>query len=127
MSERDEMRALTAAHGCGGECEYVRPVPCVRDENGEIARQNIKRLFAKINEEMDELKDAVLIIYGLKQTPRDVPFDTPERDLLRRTAEEAADTITAIVTLCEALGIDADMRDWAIRRVNEKNRRRNRL
>ena len=44
-----------------------------------------------------------------------------------RVAEEIMDTITALTTLCEALGIDAEARNEAQRRVNEKNRSRNRL
>ena len=42
-------------------------------------------------------------------------------------AEEAADTITAITSMLEAFGIDAEMRDEAQRRVNSKNRERGRL
>lgn len=39
----------------------------------------------------------------------------------------AADTITSITTMLEALGIDEEMRDEAQRRVNEKNRKRGRI
>lgn len=130
MNERDEMRALAEAHGCGVEYipvrekdgiykrvyEPVRPVPCLRDERGEIKTQTVKQLFAKINEELDELKQAVFFSESL-----------PEDHLIGAVAEEAADTITAITTLCEALGIDAKMRDEAQRRVNKKNLERNRL
>ena len=90
--------------------EYIRPLPCVRDERGEIKEQTVKQLFAKINEELDELKEAIY-----------------KNRFSRSVAEEAADTITAITTLLEALGIDAEMRDEAQRRVNDKNRKRNRL
>ncbi len=86
------------------------PLPCVRDEHGEMREQTIKRLFAKINEELDELKEAIF-----------------KDRFYRSIAEEAADTITAITTLLEALGIDAEMRDEAQRRVNSKNRERGRL
>lgn len=128
MSERDEMRALDAAHGCGdgcGECEVVRPVPCVRDENGTIARQNIKRLFAKINEELDELKSEV---DGWRwYIATDERTQEKESEWKGSIADEAADTITAITTLCEALGINAEMRNEAQRRVNWKNLERGRL
>lgn len=107
----------------------VRPLPCVRDEHGEIKRQTVKRLFAKINEELDELKTE--IVYHRVAICADTGEDVQERgiDALDKLAisEEAADTITAITTLCEALGIGADMRDEAQRRVNAKNRKRNRL
>lgn len=102
----------------------VRPLPCVRDEHGETKEQTIKALFAKIDEELNELKDSV--VYGvdsgrLLSVAKDKTF-CPEY-----IAEEAADTITAITTMLEAFGIDAEMRDEAIRRVNAKNRERGRL
>lgn len=102
----------------------VRPMPCVRDEHGEIREQTVKQLFAKINEELDELKDSV--VYGadsgrLLSVAKDKTF-CPEYIAL-----EAADTITAITTMLEALGINAEMRDEAQRRVNSKNRERGRL
>lgn len=124
MTERDEMRALAAAHGCGDGCEVVRPLPCLRDEHGEIKEQTVKQLFSKINEELDELKEIILINNCLAGTAGVYSHGC---ELEARISEEAADTITAIVTLCEALGIGADMRDWAIRRVNAKNRERGRL
>lgn len=102
----------------------VSPLPCVRDEHGAIKAQTVKQLFAKINEELDELKDSV--VYGvdsgrLLSVAKDKTF-CPEY-----IAEEAADTITAITTMLGALGIDAAMRDEAQRRVNAKNRERGRL
>jgi len=93
---------------------YVAPIPVVRDEHGEIREQTVKRLFAKINEELDELKHALVV--------RKYFLDMDEH-----IAEEAADTITAITTLLEALGIDAEARDEAQRRVNAKNREKGRL
>lgn len=98
------------------EIPTSRPLPCVRDEHGEIREKTVKQLFAKINEELDELKQAVFFSDSL-----------PENQLIGAVAEEAADTITAITTMLEALGIDAEMRDEAQRRVNDKNRERGRL
>ena len=119
MTEDEVMRKYAEAHGCGSLKDGVmgvRPLPCVRDEHGEIKGQTVKRLLAKINEELDELKHAVFFSDSL-----------PENQLIGAVAEEAADTITAITTLCEALSIDAEMRNEAQRRVNEKNRERGRL
>ena len=93
---------------------YVLPLPCVRDEHGVIKEQTVKQLLQKINEELDELKQALFI--------RKYFLDMDEH-----VAEEAADVKTAITTLEEALGIDVAMRDEAIRRVNAKNRERGRL
>ena len=113
----------------------VRPLPCVRDEHGEIKEQTVKALFAKINEELDELKFEITTCLASLDTnitkePNDEwAYDTFVRNKARGAivAEEAADTITAITTMLEALGIDAEMRDEAQRRVNNKNRERGRL
>ena len=150
MREQEEVRAEAEAYGCGElrmpeltdeqlkklreEMERqpihiepdspVRPLPCVRDEHGEIAEQPVKRLMAKIDEELNELKQEVI---------RFQSFDlqcvvlSKNSCIAKDIADEGADTITAITTLLEALGIDAEMRDEAQRRVNSKNRERRRL
>lgn len=103
-----------------------RPLPCVRDEHGEIRERSVKQHFAKINEELDELKAAVLRDVTTRNNLDDLA-DGVDDDTDTDIAEEAADTITAITTLLEALGIDAEMRDEAQRLVNERNRERGRL
>ena len=151
MTEDEIMRKYFDAHGCPAyesvgvfeACGQryandndlgVRSLPCVRDEHGEIREQTVKALLEKINSELDELKEAVLLSAVLDETSGAV-FRYTDDELVAITdtegqeaiAEEAADTITAITTLLEALGIDADMRDEAQRRVNAKNRERGRL
>lgn len=111
---------------------YARPLPCVRDEYGEIKTQSVRQLLAKIDEELTELKEAAFLVtwYSLLNQEILNPCilaNTEKLEGLGKIAEEAADTITAITTLCEALGIDAEMRSDAQRRVNEKNRERGRL
>lgn len=121
MTKAEEMRKYAEAHGFEiGNEQYVcpRPLPCVRDEHGEIKKQTITMLIAKINEELDELKERTFVYYS-----RDTMYDGELDDI----AEEATDTITAITTMLEALGIDAEMRDDAQRRVNAKNKERGRL
>jgi len=125
MTEAEEMRKYAEAHGCSELKDGVmgvRPLPAVRDEHGEIKERTVKELLGKINEELDELKEETLKTQWLNMQPQPLGkkygFDL---------AEEAADTITAITTLLEALGIDAEMRDEAQRRVNAKNRERGRL
>lgn len=153
--ETETMRKYAEAHGCGEfqmpkmtdeelkrwrDCidseqdirmepdSPVRPLPCVRDEHGAIKEQTVKRLLAKINEELDELKAALFFSSELSieriAIQGEDELRIPDKETI---AEEAADTITAITTMLEALGIDAEMRDEAQRRVNEKNRRRGRL
>ena len=104
----------------------VSPLPCVRDEHGEIREQTVKALLAKIDEELNELKEAVFRSEEYDNDLNEFSHFIHEFEK-KPIVDEAADTITAITTLLEALGIDAEMRDEAQRRVNEKNRKRNRL
>ena len=130
MNETEAMRKYAAACGIGENLPPldapVRPLPCVRDEGGEIAAQSVKRLFAKIDEELNELK--AISIAGL---PLDARVSEEREDIsldvLKFIADEAADVITAVTTLCEALGIDAEARDAAQARTNRRNRERGRL
>lgn len=106
----------------------VRPLPCVRDEHGKIKEQTVQAAFAKLDEEMNELKAAVLCTatqYGyISEQCQKIDIVSAGETETEELAEEAADTITAITTMLEALGIDADMRDEAQRRVNKRNRER---
>lgn len=107
---------------------YERPLPALRDERGDIEEKTLKELLGKINEELDELKAEIYEHLGYKK------YDTDRKMRVLKNLEwpetieeEAADVITAITTLCEALGIDEGMRNEAQRRVNAKNRERGRL
>lgn len=106
--------------------EPSHPLPCVRDEHGEIKRQTVKQLFAKIDEELNEFKAAVLREATVRNDLRELANGVDD-DTNTDIADEAADVIAAITSLEEALGVDAEMRDEAQRRVNAKNRERNRL
>lgn len=106
--------------------ETFRPVPCVRDEHGEIREQTVKALLAKIDEELNELKEAVFRSEEYDNDLNEFSHSIHEFEK-KPIAEEAADTITAITTMLEALGIGAEMRDDAQRRVNAKNMERGRL
>ena len=157
MAEDETMGKYSEAHGCGemnaeriieeleNICynnEYIlellsklkngipiRPLPCVRDEHGEIKEQTVKVLFSKINEELDELKTEITYhgIAVIADSAADAKEKLTQPLDIKAIAEEAADTITAITTMLEALGIDAEMLDEAQRRVNSKNRERGRL
>ena len=107
----------------------VRPLPCIRDEHGDIKMQSVKDLFQKINGELDELKDAIISYDHAQMRYDNEPIASAllgKKDC-EHISEEACDTITAITTMLEALGIDAEMRAEAQRRVNHKNRERGRL
>jgi hypothetical protein len=113
-----------------GNDQYTapRPLPCVRDEHGEIREQSIKALLSKIDEELNELKEEIYGYLGYCTYSSDkTAKELLEYDFSPMIAEEAADTITAITTMLEALGIDREARDEAQRRVNAKNRERGRL
>jgi hypothetical protein len=93
----------------------ILPIPCTN-----VKEKSIKDWFQKINEELDEFKGAVLACatYEMAEQPVDIlEFDECE-DVV---AEEAADTITAITSMLETMGIDERARQEAQERVNEKN------
>ncbi|MBO6178512.1 MAG: hypothetical protein J6M62_11300 [Selenomonadaceae bacterium] len=101
--------------------EKVLPIPCTN-----VEEKTVKDWFQKINEELDELKDAT--VYNLYLSngvgcAKDI-YAPEER---YKIAEEAADTITAITSMLEAMGIDEDMRQDAQKRVNERNKERGRF
>ena len=99
--------------------EKVLPIPCTKVEG-----ETVKDWFQKINEELDELKELILEVEGglyvrlTKQEWQVNDYGIPE---------EAADTITVITSMLEAMGIDEDMRQEAQKRVNEKNKGRGRF
>ena len=111
--------------------EPVRPLPCVRDEDGDMFCRPVKEFVLKIYEELSEVQEAVheygYNLYTGTNLPKELEGQPRAKYLKMRIAEEAADTITAITTLLEALGIDANMRDEAQRRVNSRNMERGRL
>lgn len=93
----------------------ILPTPCTN-----VKERSIKDWFAKINEELDEFKAAVLACatYEMAEQPVNaLEFDECE-DVV---AEAATDTITAITSMLEAMGIDEQARQEAQERVNKKN------
>lgn len=102
----------------------VKPRPCVRDENGEIQGQRIRQLFAKIDEEINELKAEVFNYSGGIDAAAWPVSDKIARQYI---ALEGADAKTAITTLEQALGIDTIQRDEAQVTVNRRNEERGRL
>ena len=130
QDETETMRKYAEVHGCGvvakNATTYERPLPCVRDEHGYIRDQTVKKLFAKIDEELNEFKAVVLREVTTRNNLDDI-CDSVDDDTDTDIVDEAADVITAITTLLEALCFNAEMRDEAQRRVNNKNRSRGRL
>ena len=103
-----------------------KPMPVKRCKNGDGVEQDVKegtvkQWFQKINEELDEFKREILVwnSFGCVPTINSVSE--------QKIKEEAMDTITVIISMLEAMGIDEEQRDEAQRLVNEKNRQRGRL
>lgn len=99
----------------------ILPIPCVGFDDWTV-----KQWFQKINEELDEFKQEVYACLdgGACDCRTLGDVDDEDRDTI---SEEAADTITAITSMLEAMGIDEGMRQEAQRWVNEKNRERGRI
>ena len=103
--------------------EKVLPIPCTKGYD-EWA---VKDWFGKINEELDELKAEVLTAGKSHINDKAANVEAYSGAKLDMIAEEAADTITAITSMLEAMGIDEAQRQEAQRCVNERNRERGRI
>lgn len=123
LQELQMRRMVDRAHSVDAEATQERektvlPIPCTN-----VKEATAKEWFAKINEELDELKAAVLRECTVRNRLEDV-IDGVDDDTDTDIAEEASDTITAITSMLEAMGIDEQMRQEAQRRVNERNAQR---
>ena len=98
----------------------VLPIPCTKG----FENWTVKDYFQKINEELDEMKNAILSFGVDLDCSAGQVHEFVYDDII---AEEAADTITAITSMLEAMGIDEQQRQAAQKLVNEHNRERNRL
>ena len=101
--------------------EKILPIPCTK-----VEEKTTKEWLQKINEELDELKAEILDYIRLddKIELLEIRLDNIWKS---KITEEAADTITAITSMLEAMGIDEDMRQDAQKRVNERNAERGRF
>jgi hypothetical protein len=106
----------------------ILPAPCTN-----VNETTVKDWFQKINEELDELKESILLdnqgmtVNCLLDTRAKYAIRSEAEYLPMLVAEEAADTITAITSMLEAMGINEEMRQEAQERVNRKNEERGRL
>lgn len=114
----------------------IIPRPCVKD----TGCTTVKDYLQKINEELDELKEAAMwwtcsADFKVEDTVEEIKNDVQgSRDTLDdymcgsrwHIAEEAADVCTAVTSLCEALTIDEHMRNAAQQKVNAHNKERGR-
>lgn len=97
--------------------DKVLPHPCTKFQGATV-----KEWFQKINEEFDELKEAVIACLTCSmQDAKATDTDSEDKGCI---AEEACDTITAITSMLDAMGIDEKARQEAQKKVNEKNKKR---
>ena len=100
--------------------EPERPIPIVRDRQGRLAKDlTLKEWFAKIDEEVNEVKEAALRLYvSLSATPYQLGVDRPI------IAEEVCDVIEVLYSMANQMDIDGDMIQKGIHDTNEKLRER---
>ena len=103
-----------------GECALLFPIPCTKN----MPQVTVKDWFAKLDEESNELKEAILHVATLK-TPVAKLKDISKADKAR-IAEEGADVATVVASLEEPMGIDSGARADAQLHVNQHNKERGR-
>jgi hypothetical protein len=95
------------------------PPVVIKDGAGKrLDAYTIRDFFAKIDEEVNEFKAAVLSFYDFNDNPTDYAW--PDGELRRATAGEACDAITAITNACRYMHIDdamlsAEMHNTAVK------------
>lgn len=104
----------------------ILPAPCTK-----VNATTVQDWLQKINEELDEFKDEILNNFIIdSDLLRGYYFNIDDEYTKReeeRIVDEAMDTITAITSMLEYMGIDENERSKAQMRVNERNAERGRL
>ena len=109
-------------------------LPCVN-----VKEKTLKEWLQKVNEELDEFKESVMNCFCLDKMDiypmvlvdgdlykryEDIGYNDEDK---RKIADEAMDTITAITSMLEYMGIGEKERQEAQMRVNKRNAERGRL
>lgn len=116
--EEDEDDAPTK-DDCG-ECALLFPIPCTKN----TPQVTVKDWFAKLDEEVNEWKEAVLRVETL-HTPAAKLKDIGRADKAR-IAEEGADVSTVVASMEDLMDIDGEARADAQLHVNQHNKERGR-
>lgn len=103
-----------------GECALLFPIPCTKN----MPQVTVKDWFAKLDEETNELKEAVLRVATLHTQIAKLK-DIGRADKAR-IAEEGADVATVIASMEDLMDIDGDARANAQLYVNQHNKERGR-
>ena len=125
MSEKEPEQIMREVFELLRELEKVkvkgeRPIPIVKDRQGRFAKDlTLKEWFAKIDEEVNEVKEAALRLYvSLLATPYQLGEDRPI------VAEEVCDVIEVLYSMANQMGIDGDMIQKGIHETNKKLKER---
>lgn len=90
----------------------VLPIPVKKDGNGKLTKDyDVRDWFAKLNEELDEVKSAATAFDLYDSTVEDV-------------AEELQDLITVCTSYLDYLGFNVQKRIELTKQINDKNRQR---
>ena len=103
-----------------GKCALLFPIPCTKN----MPQVTVKDWFAKLDEETNELKEAVLRVATLHTQIAKLK-DIGRADKAR-IAEEGADVATVIASMEDLMDIDGDARANAQLHVNQHNKERGR-
>jgi NTP pyrophosphatase (non-canonical NTP hydrolase) len=100
-----------------------RPIPIVTDRQGRLAKDlTLKEWLNKLNEEVDELKGALLTSYAPDE---DVPsVYVPPKEDRKLIVGELCDVIEVLCSMANQMGIDGDMIQQGIHETNKKLRER---
>ncbi|MDD6697949.1 MAG: hypothetical protein PUE51_06340 [Veillonellaceae bacterium] len=103
-----------------GECALLFPIPCTKN----MPQVTVKDWFAKLDEEVNEWKEAVLRVETL-HTPVAKLKDIGRADKAR-IAEEGADVSTVVASMEDLMDIDGEARADAQLHVSQHNKERGR-
>lgn len=103
-----------------GKCALLFPIPCTKN----MPQVTVKDWFAKLDEETNELKEAVLRVATIHtQIAKLKGIGRADK---ARIAEEGADVATVIASMEDLMDIDGDARANAQLYVNQHNKERGR-
>jgi hypothetical protein len=100
-----------------------RPIPIVTDRRkGAVTEYTLKDWMQKLNEEVDELKGELLLVYALDEVvPSGYVMPEENRKLI---VGELCDVIEVLYSMANQMGIDGDMIQKGICDTNKKLRER---
>ena len=100
-----------------------RPIPVVKDRQGKLAQDYmLKEWFAKLDEELNELKNECLSVYTLEDKPGQARPPYVENKLL--ISGELCDLIKTGFSMVYQMDMNDDFMEAAMHNCNVKTRKR---